>query len=138
MDVEKKLKSRKIIYLKTIHFDNLEDDTTWFSGYIKGIRNDKFSEYLEIELTQFEGDILPFNGLKAWINVKTFNKLFLLKKYSKDLVNTLVTVTKIDDEEIKIEAIQNNTPVDFKELSKEKEKQQKQKLIDYLNKKGKI
>lgn len=139
---EKRLSSKSKILLRAIHYRNLPEDTVWFAGYVTGIytggNHDKSRrEFLELRLTQFEGDILDFCSLYARINIKVFNKLNLLKKLN-NVKDMLLTVTKIDDEEVKIEAIKDDKLIDFKKLKNLKAVEEKNKLRDYLRRKGKL
>jgi hypothetical protein len=134
-EFESKLNSKRMVLLKALYFRSLPDDTVWFSGYVESIHKNKFGEYMQLRLTQFEGEILSFCTLRAMINVSIFKKLKILKDL-ENIKDTLITVLKIDDEETKIEAVQNDKPIDFKELTKKERGKQDEKLIKFLIKKG--
>lgn len=136
--IEADLSSKQVILLKAIHFHNLPDDTVWFSGYVQKVMKIKtYGHFLELRLTQFEGDILNFCTLKARISVKLFNKLKLLTSL-ENIEGTLITVIKIDDEETKIECVKDNELINFNELKGNEKEKDNLKLLKYLEKKGKI
>lgn len=131
------LSSKRMVLLKAIHFHNLPEDTVWFSGYIQKTVKLKYGTFIELRLTQFEGNILDFCSLKARINLKVFNQLKLLTNL-KNIEGTLITVVKINDEMTKVEAIKDNNLVNFAELKQKEDANEDLKLLNYLEKKGKI
>lgn len=130
-ELDSTLTSKKIILLRTVQYYDLPEDTVWFSGYIQKKIERKIGTYLELRLTQFEGEILTFCSLRAQIHIKTFKKINLLSK-SENLIGTLLTVTKIDDDESKIEAVHNGKEVDLKALQDLDKAQERKKLENFI------